>query len=114
MNTAQFIELTDANFDARVLARTGVSVVDFWSASCIPCRQMTRLLQQLAGEISADVMIGQVDADSNPGLVKRFGVRALPTLLLFKDGALAETRTGIDRKQVLRKAIESHASRDPA
>ncbi|MBI3374534.1 MAG: thioredoxin family protein [Betaproteobacteria bacterium] len=109
MNASRFVVLHDSNFDLQVLARAGVSVVDFWSTSCIPCRQMTRLLQQLAGEIPPDVMIGQVDADSNPALVARYGVRALPTLLFFKDGALVETRTGIDRRQVLRKAIESHA-----
>ena len=83
-------------------------MVDVWSETCIPCRQMTRLLQQVATEIPPQVLIGQLDADLNPGLVARYGVRGLPTLLLFKDGALVETRTGIDRKQVLRKAIEAH------
>ncbi len=109
MNASQFPALDESNFGAQVLARAGLSVVDFWSATCIPCRQMTRLLQQIADEISPDVLIGQVDADSNPALVARYQVRGLPTLLLFKDGALVETRTGIDRRQVLRKAIESHA-----
>jgi thioredoxin 1 len=107
MSTDAFPAIDDASFDAQVLARAGVSVIDFWSASCIPCKQMTRLLQQVAVEIPADVLIGQVDADHNPALVERYGVRSLPTLLLFKDGALKETRTGIDRKQVIKKAIES-------
>lgn len=109
MSAAAFPVLDEANFDAQVVARPGVTVVDFWSASCIPCRQMARLLQQVAAEVPTSVLIGQVDADRNPRLVERFGVRGLPTLLLFKDGALAETRTGIDRKQVLRKAIEALA-----
>ena len=108
MTNPAFATLDDANFEPTILARSGVSVVDFWSESCIPCRQMTRLLQQLAGEIPPLVLIGQVDADRNPALVERYGVRGLPTLLLFKDGALVETRTGIDRRQVLRRAIESH------
>ena len=93
----------------RSLARQGLSVVDFWSTTCIPCRQMARLLGEIAADLPPEVMIGQVEADANPALVERFGVRALPTLLFFKDGALVETRTGIDRKQVLRRAIESHA-----
>lgn len=108
MKAPEFATLDDANFDASVLARPGVSVVDVWSETCIPCRQMTRLLQLLATEIPPHVLIGQIDADRNPALVARYGVRGLPTLLLFKDGALVETRTGIDRKQVLRKAIEAH------
>ena len=107
MSTSEFATWDDAGFDAQVLARSGVTVVDFWSASCIPCKQMTRLLQQISGEIPSDVLIGQVDADNNPALVERYGVRSLPTLLLFKDGALKETRTGVDRKQVIKKAIES-------
>ena len=107
MSTSAFATWDDTGFDAQVLARAGVTVVDFWSASCIPCKQMTRLLQQIASEIPAGVLIGQVDADNNPALVARYGVRGLPTLLLFKDGVLKQTRTGIDRKQVIKKAIES-------
>ncbi len=107
MSADAFPAIGDADFDAQVLARAGVSVIDFWSASCIPCKQMTRLLQQIAGEIPREVLIGQVDADNNPALVARYGVRSLPTLLLFKDGVLKETRTGIDRRQVIKKAIES-------
>jgi len=108
MNADTFETLDESNFESAVLGRAGVSVVDFWSASCVPCRQMSRLLQQLSSEIPSSVMIGQVDADRNPALVQRYGVRGLPTLLLFKDGALVERRSGVDRRQVLRKAIESH------
>ena len=107
MKAAEFTTLDDANFDATVIARAGVSVVDFWSETCIPCRQMTKLLQQVATEIPPEVLIGQVNADHNPALLARYGVRGLPTLLLFKDGAVVETRTGVDRKQVLRRAIEA-------
>jgi thioredoxin 1 len=109
MNDSDFPELDEAGFETQVLGRAGVSVVDFWSTSCIPCRQMTRLLREIAPELPPQVSIGKVNADANPGLVERYGVRGLPTLLLFKDGVLVETRTGIDRKQVLKKAIESHA-----
>jgi thioredoxin 1 len=108
MNDSRFPAVNDANFEAQVLARPGVSVVDFWSTTCVPCRQMTRLLGEIATELPPQVMIAQVNADQNPVLVERFGVRGLPTLLFFKDGALVETRTGIDRKQVLKKSIESH------
>lgn len=107
MSADAFPAIGDADFDTQVLARPGVSVIDFWSATCIPCKQMARLLQQIAGEIPSAVLIAKVDADNNPALVERYGVRSLPTLLMFKDGALKETRTGIDRKQVIKKAIES-------
>lgn len=109
MDDSAFTVLDEANFDAKVLGHPGVSVVDFWSTTCIPCRQMTRLLSEIATDLPPEVMIGQVEADANPALVERYGVRALPTLLFFKNGALVETRTGIDRKQVLRRSILSHA-----
>ena len=109
MNDSHFQRLDETNFETSVLGRTGLSVVDFWSVSCIPCRQMTRLLLEISADLPSGVMIGQVDADANPALVERYGVRGLPTLLFFKDGAVVEARTGIDRKQVLKKAIESHA-----
>ena len=75
MKIAQFRALDESNFETQVIARAGVSVVDFWSTTCIPCRQMTRLLREIATEIAPDVLIGQVDADKNPQLVDRFGVR---------------------------------------
>lgn len=108
MNDSDFPEIDEAGFDAQVLGRPGVSVVDFWSTSCIPCRQMTRLLREIAPELPPQASIVKVNADENPGLLERYGVRGLPTLLMFKDGALVETRTGIDRRQVLKKAIEAH------
>jgi thioredoxin 1 len=109
MHDDAFVAVDTAGFATQVLERPGLSVVDFWSAACVPCRQMTRLLREIAAELPPQVVIAQVDADRNPELAERYGVRGLPTLLLFKNGALVETRTGVDRKQMLRKAIAAHA-----
>ena len=70
---------------------------------------MTRMLDQLQPDLPENVLIGQVNADENSALVERFNIRALPTLLFIKDGAVVETRTGVDRRQVLKKIIETHA-----
>jgi thioredoxin 1 len=86
-----------------------LAVVDFWSENCVPCKQLTRVLSQLVTEIPPSVRIGTVKVNDNPNLAERFGVRAAPTLLFFKDGALVETRTGVDRRQVLKKLVEMHA-----
>lgn len=99
----------EANFDAQVLQRQGLTVVDFWAASCVPCKHLGRLLGEIAGESLEDVFIGQVNADENPSLVERFGVRGVPTILFFKHGAVVETRTGVDRKPVLKKLIQALA-----
>jgi thioredoxin 1 len=104
-----FSILTADNFETEVLARPGLTVVDVWSPSCVPCRQLSRLLGQLATELPESVRIGTVNADENAALVTRYDVRSVPTLLFFKNGAIVETRTGVDRRQVLKKAIEAHA-----
>lgn len=99
----------DKNFADMVLSRQGVTVVDFWSTTCSPCRQLTKILCQLRAYVPDDVLIGQVDADKNPGLMRQFGVRSLPTLLFIRNGNVVETRIGVDRMQVLKKIIETHA-----
>jgi len=103
-----FPDFDESNFESEVLRRPGLTLVDFWAEWCVPCKQMARLLEGMADELPADVRVGKVDADRNPALVERYGVRGVPALLFFKDGALVETRTGVDRRQVLKKAIEAH------
>lgn len=109
MADGTYAEFTEANFDEAVLGRQGLTVVDFWSTTCAPCRQLSKVLDQLKPELPGGVVIGKVNADENTGLMERFGVRAMPTLLFIKNGSVVETRTGVDRRQVLKKIIETHA-----
>ena len=109
MSEADYVEITEANFDDAVIGRPGLTIVDFWSTTCAPCRQLSKVLDQLKPELPADVVIGKVNADENVGLMERFGVRAMPTLLFIKGGDVVEARTGVDRRQVLKKLIETHA-----
>jgi thioredoxin 1 len=109
MAGSTFPDFDEGNFEREVLQRPGLTVVDFWAEWCVPCKQMTRLLGELADELPEGVLVGKVDADSNRALVERYGVRAIPSLLFFKGGEVVETRTGVDRRQVLKKAIEAHA-----
>jgi len=109
MAESAFAVWNEGNFDADVMMRPGLAVVDFWSEGCVPCKQLSRVLAQLAEEIPPGVRIGTVKVEDNPQLTERFGVRGAPTLLFFKDGALVEARTGVDRRQVLKKLVESYA-----
>jgi thioredoxin 1 len=109
MSQDGFAVFDDSNFDAQVLARDGLTVVDFWSNTCVPCKQLKKVLGQVAEDVPDNVMIGTVNGDENHDLLARYGVRGFPTLLFFKDGQVVETRTGVDRKQVLKKVIEDHA-----
>jgi thioredoxin 1 len=109
MSESAFAEFDDNNFEAEVISRDGLTVVDFWSQTCVPCRQLKKILGQVAEELPEGVVIGTVNGDENLDLLARYGVRGFPTLMFFKGGEVVETRTGVDRKQVLKKAIEAHA-----
>ena len=109
MSDGDFIAWNEETFDVEVLRQPGLTVVDFWSEGCVPCKQLTRVLVQLSDEIPRSVRIGTVKVNDNMKLSERFGVRGTPTLLFFKDGAVVETRTGVDRRQVLKKLVEMHA-----
>ncbi len=103
------VEFNEQNFDSQVLQHSGLTVVDFWSQSCVPCRQLAKVLKQLSSEVPDSVQIGTVKAEDNMALLERYGVRSTPTLLFIKDGNVVETRTGVDRRQVLKKVVEIHA-----
>lgn len=109
MAESEFAVWSEQNFDAEVLRQPGLAVVDFWSENCVPCKQLTRVLSQLVPELPQNVRIGTVKVNDNPDLTARYGVQGTPTLLFFKDGALVDTRTGVDRRQVLKKLVEAHA-----
>ena len=109
MSQDNFVVFDDSNFDAQVLSRDDLTVVDFWSSTCVPCKQLKKVLGQVAEDMPENVMIGTVNGDENQDLLVRYGVRGFPTLLFIKGGEVVETRTGVDRKQVLKKVIEEHA-----
>ncbi len=75
----------------------------------MPCIQLTKVLKQLAPELPEGVRIGTVKAEENIGLLDRYGIRSTPTLLFIKNGEVIETRTGVDRRQVLKKLVASYA-----
>ena len=108
MNQPAFPAIDEASFEAEIAARKGLVLLDFWSQGCVPCKQLSRVLTELASSLPATVTIATIDAAGNPGLAQRFNVRSVPTLVFLKDGAVVETRTGVDRKQVLRKIVETH------
>lgn len=111
MNASKIYELNQDNFKDLVLSFEGVTVVDFWSSTCVPCKHMTRILEEIVQDVPNQVRISKVNADENTSLVDQYNIRALPTLLFFKNGELKETKTGVDRKQVIRKAIEAQLNK---
>ena len=109
MGEGNFAVWNQHNFDTEVIRHPGLTVVEFWSENCVPCKQLTRVLSQLSVEIPRSVRIGTVKVHDNLELAARFGIQATPILLFFKDGALVDKRSGVDRRLVLKKIVETHA-----
>ena len=99
---------TDGNFDQET--KNGVVLVDFWAEWCGPCRRLAPTVEALAGEYDGRVTVAKLNIDENPGVPGRFMIRGIPTLLLFKDGQLAETLVGLASKEDIALLIEKHIS----
>jgi len=100
-------ELTTANFKSSVAS--GIVLVDFWAEWCGPCRMMAPILDELAKEFDGKAVVGKVDVDSEGALAEEFEVQGIPTLLLFKDGALVNRFVGVTQKAKLVDAMNAAA-----
>ncbi len=94
------IELNDANFDSIVNTDKTV-LVDFWAEWCGPCKMIGPVVEELAGEYEGKAVIGKLNVDENPQVTARFGVRSIPTLLVFKGGQIVDKQVGAVPKSVL-------------
>ena len=88
------IEITDGNFEAEVLQSDKPVLIDFWAAWCAPCRMIAPIVEELAEEYDGKVKIGKLDVDSNQQTAIKYGVRSIPTVLIIKNGEVADTIIG--------------------
>lgn len=87
-------KVTDTSFESDVLAAPGPVVVDFWAEWCGPCKQIGPSLEEISEELGQQVTITKINIDENPNTPARYGVRGIPTLMLFRDGKVAATKVG--------------------
>ena len=98
--------LTDSNFDTEI--KNGVVLVDFWAEWCGPCRRIAPIVEELAGQYDGRATFAKMNVDENPSVPGRFMIRGIPTLLLFKNGQLADTLVGLAPKEDIARMIDKH------
>ena len=108
------LEVTDANFDQDVLKSEQPVLVDFWAAWCGPCRALAPIVDELAKDYQGKVKVGKMDVDSNSATPMRYGVRGIPTLLVFKGGQVKEQIVGYVPKETIQKALDKHVWVSPS
>jgi thioredoxin 1 len=98
------IEITDANFD-QVIASDQPVLIDFWADWCAPCKMIAPVVEELAGDFQGKAVVGKLDVQENSVIPSRYGIRNIPTLLVFKNGQLVDKQVGVVPKTVLAQKL---------
>ena len=106
---AEITDVTDADFDEKVLGASGPVLVDFWAAWCGPCRQLKPILQEIAQEKGEKLTIVEMDADANPATPAKYRVTGLPTMILFNQGDQVRSMVGVRPKSAILSEISEFA-----
>jgi len=110
MASDTIVELTDANFEEEVLQSDKPVLVDFWAEWCMPCRMLAPTIDELADEYQEKAKVGKLDTDANRDVTMKYGINAIPTVILFKDGEPVKKFVGMTNKADMSEAIENAAS----
>ncbi|AUC82592.1 MULTISPECIES: thioredoxin [Lacinutrix] len=101
------LEITDANFEETVLKSDKPVVVDFWAAWCGPCRMVGPIIDQISDEYEGKAIVGKLDVDANQEFAAKYGVRNIPTVLVFQNGEVVGRQVGVAPKTAYAEAIDA-------
>ena len=102
------IELNDNNFDEEVVKSSEPVLVDFWAEWCGPCKMIAPSVENISNEYAGKLKVGKLDVDSNPNVSSTYGIRSIPTLLIFKNGAPVDQIVGAVGQNVIESKIDNH------
>jgi thioredoxin len=103
--SANIVEFTDSNFEQDVLKSSTPVLVDFWATWCGPCKAMTPHIETLSNELGAKLKIGKMNTDDNPNTPQKYGITAIPTLILFQGGSVVKQEVGFKNLDQLKKFV---------
>jgi thioredoxin 1 len=106
MASDNVLELTDGNFEEEVLSADKPALVDFWAEWCMPCKMLAPTIEEIADDYAGKIKVGKVDTDNNRDISLKFGISAIPTVILFKDGEMVKKFVGLQQKADLAAAID--------
>lgn len=98
---------TDQNFEAEVLKSAQPVLVDFWAEWCMPCRMLTPTIEKIAKDYSGKVTVGKLDTDANRDVSIKYGISAIPTVILFKNGQVAQKFVGLRQEKDFKEALDA-------
>jgi len=106
--SADIISVTDNNFEQEVLKSTAPVLVDYWAEWCGPCKMIAPVLEEIAREYGGRVKVAKLNIDENPATPPKYGIRGIPTLMLFKNGGVEATKVGAVSKSQLSAFLDGH------
>ena len=106
--SSHIVYVSDASFEEEVLKASGPVLVDYWAEWCGPCKMIAPLLDEIAAEYTGKIKVAKLNIDENPQTPPRYGIRGIPTLMLFKDGNVEATKVGAVSKSQLTAFIDSN------
>ncbi|MEE8207176.1 MAG: thioredoxin [Nitrospinaceae bacterium] len=106
--SGKIVTVSDAEFESSVLQGDKPALIDFWAEWCQPCKMLAPTVEEIAGEYGDKVLVGKLNVDDNPATATKYGIRGIPTLLLFKGGQVVQQLVGVKSKAEIKKVIDEN------